>query len=301
VVPLKITSLSSLELHSPTDLVDAVKFLEFADKSVVVIANGTDLIPRMRKRQIAPSVLLDISSFQDDLRYIRQSDGVVRMGALTTLTDVLESPIFKDRLSILHEAAGLFGAPQVRNVATVGGNICSASSSEDLIPVFMALGAKLKLISAEGERIIPLKDFVIGKRVTAMKPSEILVEIHFGYPEEHSWTGFEKLGRRNMLILSLVNEALFLRLEDDLLTVRSARVALNRVAGRIPALAEKTEDFLAGRKLSEETIAQAQRVLASELALTSDFRGSASYRTEVAQVFLKRLLQRCYGKIRSRA
>lgn len=293
--------MSSLELHSPTDLVDALKFLEHADKNVAVIASGTDLIPRMRKRQIAPSVLLDISSLQDDLRYIRRSGGVVRIGALTTLTDVLESSVFKDKLSILHEAAMLFGAPQVRNVATVGGNICSATSSEDLIPVFMALGARVKLISVEGERVIPLKEFIIGKRATARKPSEILAEIHFGYPEERSWTGFEKLGRRNMLILSLVSEALFLSLEDDLLTVRSVRVALNRVAGRVPALAEKTADFLAGRRLSEDTIAQAQRVLASELALTSDFRGSGSYRTEVAQVFLKRLLQRCYGKIRGSA
>lgn len=298
---MQIVSLSSLELYSPTDLGDAVRFLGHADKNVTVIASGTDLIPRMRKRQIAPSMLLDISSFQDDLRYIRQSDRVVRLGALTTLTDVLESQIFKDKLSILHEAAGLFGAPQVRNVATVGGNVCSATSSEDLIPVFMALGARLKLIGAEGERIIPLKEFIVGKRATAMRPSEILAEIHFESPKERSWTGFEKLGRRNMFIISLVNEALCLSLEDDFLTVRSARVALNRVAGRVPALAEKTGDFLAGRKLSEETIAQAQKVLASELALTSDFRGSASYRTEVAQVFLKRLLQRCYGKIRGLA
>ena len=267
---------------------------------MTVIASGTDLIPRMRKRQIAPSVLVDISSFQDDLRYIRQSDQVVRLGALATLTDVLESPVFKDELSILHEAAGLFGAPQVRNVATVGGNVCSATSSEDLIPVFMALGASLKLIGAEGERITPLKEFIVGKRATAMRSSEILAEIQFEYPRERSWTGFEKLGRRNMLFISLVSMALSLSLEKDF-AVRSARVALNRVAGRIPDLAEKTEDFLVGRKLSEETIAQAQTVLASELALTSDFRGSATYRTEVAKVFLKRLLQRCYGKIRGLA
>jgi CO/xanthine dehydrogenase FAD-binding subunit len=298
---LKALGLSSLELFSPTDLGDAVRFLENAEGNVTVVASGTDLIPRMRKRQISPSVLLDISSFQDDLRYIRQSDGVVRLGALTTLTDVLESPIFSSKLSILREAAALFGAPQVRNVATVGGNICSATSSEDLIPVFMALGAKLKLISTEGDRVIPLKEFIVGKRATAMKPSEILAEVHFESPAERSWTGFEKLGRRNMLIISLVNEALCLSMEEDLLTIRSARVALNRVAGRVPALAEKTEEFLTGRKLSEQTIAQAQKVLATELVLTSDFRGSGSYRTEVAKVYLKRLLERCHGKIRGSA
>jgi CO/xanthine dehydrogenase FAD-binding subunit len=100
-----------------------------------------------------------------------------------------------------------------------------------------------------------------------------------------------------MLIISLVSEALLLSLEEDQLTVRSARVALNRVAGRVPALATRTGEFLAGRKLSEETILQAQKVLASELSLTSDFRGSGAYRTEVVLVYLKRLIQRCWKRI----
>lgn len=290
--------LSSFELYTPTDLSDALKFIEPEDKTVAVLASGTDLLPRIRKRQISPSVLLDISSFQDDLRYIHQSDGVVRVGALTTATDLLESPLFTKRLSTVHEAAELFGAPQVRNVATVGGNICSAASSEDLIPVFLALDAKLKLVSAKGEHSVPLQDFIVGKRSTAMKPSEILSEIYFESPKGHSWSGFEKLGRRNMLILSMVNEAILLGLEDDLLTVKSIRIALNRVAGRIPGLARRTAEFLAGQRLSEQTISGAQRILASELELTSDFRGSAAYRAEVAQAYLKRLILRCSGKIR---
>jgi len=285
--------LSSLELYSPTDLADALRFIEHEGRNAAVIASGTDLLPRMRKRQIAPSVLLDISSFTEDLRYIRQTDGVVRLGALTTVTDLLESPVFHANLSIIREAAELFGAPQVRNVATVGGNVCSAASSEDLIPVFMALDASVKLISAKGERALPLKDFIVGKRETALGPSEILSEVSFAAPGGHSWTAYEKLGRRNMLIISIVNEALSLTLEDDLRTIGSARFALNRVSGRIPALAVRTNEFLGGRKLSEETIGQAQKVLASELSLTSDFRGSGSYRTEIAQAFLKRLLQRC--------
>jgi CO/xanthine dehydrogenase FAD-binding subunit len=290
--------LSSLDLFSPTNLEDALKFIQREDKDVAIIASGTDLIPRIRKRQVSPSVLVDISSFQNDLRYIRESDGKVSLGALTTLTDVLESPLARDRLSALHEAAELFGAPQVRNVATVGGNICSAASSEDLIPVFMALGARLKLASAKGERTIPLDGFLKGKRVTKMKPSEILAEVSFEVPKERSWTGFEKLGRRNMLIISLVSMAVSLTLMEDLQTVASVRIALNRVSGQIPALAVKTQDFLSGKKVLPETIRQAQGILASELSLTSDFRASASYRTEVAQVYLKRLLLRCSGRIR---
>ena len=289
--------MSSLELYSPTDLNDALRFLEHDGKNAAVIASGTDLLPRMRRRQISPSILVDISSFTEDLRYIRQSDGTIRLGALTTVTDLLETPMFYGKLSIIREAATLFGAPQVRNVATVGGNICSAASSEDLIPVFMALDAKLKLASARGERIVPLRDFVVGKRQTAMEPSEILAEVSFSPPGGHSWTAYEKLGRRNMLILAMVNEALSLTLEDDLQTIHSARLALNGVSGKIPALAVKTGNFLEGKRVTDQTIAEAQKVLASELSLTSDFRGSGEYRTEVAQVYLRRLVERCTRQI----
>ena len=285
--------MSAMELYSPSDLNDALRFIEHKDGKVAVIASGTDLIPRIRKRQVSPSVLLDISSFTADLRYIRRADGIVRLGALTTISDLLESPILDGELSIIREAATLFGAPQIRNVATVGGNICSAASSEDLIPVFLALDASLKLVSAKGERTVPLKQFIVGKRETTLKPSEILAEVSFRPPEGHSWTAYEKLGRRNMLIIAMVNEAICLTLEDDLRTVRSARIALNRVSGRIPALALRTSDFLKGKRVTDETIAQAQKVLASELSLTSDFRGSGAYRTEVARVYLKRLIERC--------
>jgi len=290
--------MSTLELYTPTDLDDALRFLEHDGRNAVVVASGTDLLPRMRRRQISPSTLVDISSFTEDLRYIRQAEGTIRLGALTTVTDLLESPMFYSKLSIIREAATLFGAPQVRNVATVGGNICSAASSEDLIPVFMALDAKLKLASARGERTVPLKDFVVGKRQTVREPSEILAEISFSPPEGHSWTAYQKLGRRNMLILAIVNEALSLTLEDDLQTIHSARLALNRVSGKIPALAVKTSNFLEGKRVTDQTITKAQGVLASELSLTSDFRGSGEYRAEVAQVYLRRLVERCTRQIR---
>jgi CO/xanthine dehydrogenase FAD-binding subunit len=289
--------MSSLELYSPTDLNDALRFMEHDGRNAAVIASGTDLLPRMRRKQVSPLILVDISSFTEDLRYVRQSDGTIRLGALTTVTDLLESPLFHGKLSVIREAAMLFGAPQVRNVATVGGNICSAASSEDLIPVFMALDANLKLVSARGERTVPLEGFIVGKRETAIEPSEILAEVSFKPPGGHSWTGYEKLGRRNMLILAIVNEALSLTLEDDLHTIHSARVALNRVSGKIPAPAVKTNDFLEGKRVTDQTIAEAQKILASELSLTSDFRGSGEYRTEVAQVYLRRLVERCTRQI----
>jgi carbon-monoxide dehydrogenase medium subunit len=276
---------------------DALKFMESRGEGAAVLAGGTDLLPRIRRRQTIPMALLNIASLQDELRYIREDDGVVRVGALTTVSDLLESDTFGGRLSVVHEAAAMFGAPQIQNVATVGGNVCSATSSEDLIPVFLALDARVKLCSSAAERSLPLRDFVKGKRATAMKPSEILSEVYFGALDGHSWSAFEKLGRRRTLIISLVNESLVLSLEDDLETVGSARIALNRVTGRIPARAEKTERFLTGRKLSDRTTTDAQRMLAAELNLKGDFRGSGAYRAEVATVYLKRLIRRCVAGI----
>lgn len=289
--------MSSSELYSPPDLADALRYIEQGDREVTVIASGTDLMPRMRRGQISPARLLDISSLKEDLGYIRRSDAGVRIGALTTVTELLESPVFTGGLSMVHEVAELFGAPQIRNVATVGGNICSASSSEDLIPVFMVLDARLKLVSAKGQRTVSLKDFVLGKRETALSPSEILAEVSFGAPAKHSWTAFEKLGRRNILIIALVSEAISMTMEDDLETIRSAKIALNRVRGKVPSLAAATGEFLSGRKVTEATIAEAQKVLEGELALTGDFRASASYRAEVAQAYLRKLIQRCYRGI----
>lgn len=290
----------SFDMYSPTDLDDALRFKE-ANAEVSVMASGTDLLPRVRKRQVSHALLLNISPLEADLRYIKSLDGVVRIGALSTVSDLAASALFADRLSMVHEAAAIFGAPQIRNVATVGGNLCSASSSEDLIPVFLALDANVKLISRDGDRSLPLKDFVIEKRRTNLKPSEIFAEVNFRSPTENSWTGFEKLGRRNMLIVAIVNEALSLTLEGDMVTVRSARVALNRVAGRVPAMAARTGEFLAGRRLTEGTIDEAKRVLVSELRLTDDFRGSGAYRVEIAQAFLKRLLERCAERIKEAA
>ena len=288
----------SFDLYVPTDLRDALKFLESNGGHTAILARGTDLLPRIRRRLAWAPTLLDISGLDGDLRYIKRDDGIVRLGALTTVADLLETDLLGMRLEMIRKAGELFGDPQIRNVATVGGNVCSASSSEDLIPVFLALDAKVKLISSRGERVLPLEGFIMGKRETARKNFEILCEVFFEAPRGNCWSGFEKLGRRNILIVSLVSEALLLTLEDDLETIRGVKVALNRVAGKVPARAAKAEAFLSGRKLTPEVIREAQDVLASELALKGDFRASGEYRAELAKVFLKRLLLGCASRIR---
>jgi CO/xanthine dehydrogenase FAD-binding subunit len=290
--------LPGYDVYVPTDLHDALSYLADYGESTSIIARGTDLLPRLRRRQASAVNLLDISGLEKELRYLREQDGSFHIGALTTVSDLLESPLIGRDLELIREAARKFGDPQIRNVATVGGNICSATSSEDLIPVFLALDARVKLASVRGERNLRLKEFIMGKRTVFRKSGEVLSEIELGSLPPDSGSAYEKLGRRNILIKALVNEAIVLTAEGDRETVREARVALNRVAGRVPQRANATEEFLAGKKLNAETVASAQEILSSELTLKTDFRASGEYRTEIAKVYLKRLLELCAFRIR---
>jgi CO/xanthine dehydrogenase FAD-binding subunit len=290
--------LPGYDIYVPTDLHDALGYLGDYGETTSIIARGTDLLPRLRRRQASSANLLDISGLSTELRYLRKEDGSFHIGALTTVSDLLESPVLGREFELIRDAARKFGDPQIRNVATVGGNICSASSSEDLIPVFLALDARVKLSSLKGERGLPLKDFILGKRTVFRKSGELLSEIEVGSLPPESASAYDKMGRRNILIIALVNEAVVLTAEGDRETIREAHVALNRLAGRVPQRAKATEEFLGGKKLTGETVASAQDVLASELALKTDFRASGEYRADIAKVYLKRLLELCAFRIR---
>jgi CO/xanthine dehydrogenase FAD-binding subunit len=282
----------------PTDLRDALSYLADYGETTAVIARGTDLLPRLRRHQASAVNLLDISGLDGDLRYVRRDDGSYHIGALTRVSDLMDSPLLGREFELIREAGRKFGDPQIRNMATVGGNICSASSSEDLIPVFLALDARVKLSGAKGVRSLPLKDFVMGKRTLFRKSGEILSELELDALPPNSASAYEKIGRRNILIIALVNEAVVITAEEDRETVRGAKIALNRLAGRVPERAHSTEEHLAGKKLSSETLASAQDILASELVLKTDFRASGEYRTAIAKVFLKRLLELCAFRMR---
>lgn len=290
--------MAGFDIYVPTSLADALSYMEEFGEGTTVLARGTDLVPRLKRRQVTASNLLDLSGLELDLRYVRVDGGSLRIGALTTVSDLLESPSIGKELEVIRDAGSKFGDPQIRNVATVGGNVCSASSSEDLIPVLLALDAKLKLSSSKKERVVPLKEFILGKRTTFRKSGEILTEVEVPQLPSNSGSAYDKLGRRNTLIIALVNMAVVLTLEPDLETVLKASVSLNRVSGRIPQRATLVEGYLAGRRLTSDAVAAAQGILANELSLGSDFRASGEYRADVAKVFLGRLLGRCVSRIR---
>ena len=239
---------------------------------------------------------MDISGLQE-LRYIKREAGTIRIGSLTTIADLEAERNDSVWGRLLTDVVGKFGSPNIRSVATVGGNICAASSSEDLIPIFLVLDARVKTIRKSGSREIPLQEFLVAKRKTTLAADEILGEISFPEPSARAACSFQKLGMRNILILALVSVAVFLETDDARSKIIQARVALNRLKGKIPQRVESVEKELVGRKLDEHTIKSAVERLGEELALTSDFRASSEYRCEAVKVLLGRALADCQQRI----
>jgi MoaD family protein len=280
------------EVYVPENLDDALNYLAENPADTLPIAGGTDLLPRIRRKKVSVKRLLDLSGLTQ-LRYISRDEGDIKIGALTTIADFGERNDNSAWSIVLDQVAKKFGSPNIRSVATVGGNICSASSSEDLIPVFLTLDARVKTIRKSGARDLTLRDFLIAKRKTALNGDEILAEVSFLETDGRSVCSFQKLGLRNILIISVVSVAAFLEVDPASSKIMSARIALNRLKGKIPERAESVEKELLERKLDERTIDAAVDVLGRELALTSDSRASADYRREAAKVLLRRALLEC--------
>jgi xanthine dehydrogenase FAD-binding subunit len=283
------------DMYVPNDLTDLLEYLDTHPTSVQLIANGSDLITRMRKRELKPKVLVDLSGLSE-FNYVRKEGETIRIGGLTTIADLVDSPILEAH-PIFREVAAKFGGPAIRNVATVGGNICAASSSEDLLPVFLVLDAKVRLKSKLGERVLPLEQFLKSKRVTDLKGNEMLIETLFPEPDKDSTGTFEKIGMRNSLIIAFVSCAVFLRLDKAAQTADRVRIAFNRVAHKIPERAKRSEDKLLGKMLTPQLLDETVSVLKRELQLSSDFRASGEYRSDVASVLFKRALNRAYERL----
>ena len=287
------------DMYVPESLNDLLSYLDDHQPGVQLIANGTDLINRIQRRQVETRVLVDISGLSE-FNYVRDDSGKIRIGALTTIQDLISSPVLGHHYDVFRDVASKFGGPSIVNMATVGGNICAASSSEDLIPVLLVLGASVTLRSRKGERVIGLDDFLTNKRQTAMLPNEILIETMFDELDDQSTCAFEKIGMRNSLIIAFLNCSVCLKLSKESKRIEEIKIAMNRVSGKIPNRATKTEDELRGNPLTKEHVENAITVLKNELQLTSDFRASKEYRQNVGPVLFKRTLIKCSERLGER-
>jgi CO/xanthine dehydrogenase FAD-binding subunit len=258
------------------------------DGSHKVYAGGTDVIPKMKRRLIkAPEVLIDLKGVSD-LDYIEYDgfDGL-KIGPLTTVSDVADSKIVKDHFPLLAQAANSIASRQIRNRATIAGNICNAVPSADSAPALLCLESRIICSSLKGSRTIEMGRFFTGPNQTVLKPDEILKEIQVPNMPERSKGVYLKLSTRSRMDLALVGVAAILSLESG--SIRDARIGLGAVAPT-PMRAKKAEESLVGNRISEETIEKAAKLAAEESKPISDHRASAEYRKMMVEVLVKRAL-----------
>jgi xanthine dehydrogenase small subunit len=251
------------------------------------IAGGTDLMVQLEADVgEPPERILDLSRL-DELRGVSTDGYDVSIGALTTYTELRQSPLVSARLRALSEAAATVGAAQIQNRGTIGGNICNASPAGDTLPVLLAVDAVFECASPAGIREVPAREFWTGYRQTALRDDELLVRIRFAVDRSRR-TRFRKVGTRAAQAISKVVLALSFRDDDG--TWRDVRVALGSVAATT-IRAVQTEAVLEGTRPGKAVADEAARVLASEISPIDDVRSTAGYRRSVSARVLHRLLR----------
>lgn len=282
--------MSAIEQYSaPTSLDEAVEILRAGN--VTVFAGGTDVMVQSQigKVQLKP-VLMNIRRIAG-ISGVRAEGGTIRIGALTTITELLDSALVRERLGILREACDHFASDQLRNAATLGGNICNASPAGDTLVPLLVLNARVALVSKPNgsisRRTVPLAEFFAGPGRTHRQPGELLTEIELPEPPAGFHGVFFKFGTRPALDIATIS--IGLGAVRDAGVLRDVRVAYGSVAPT-PIRGPLTEAALEGRALDTQTIEAALGAAAEETHPISDVRASGWYRIEMIRNTLRRIL-----------
>jgi carbon-monoxide dehydrogenase medium subunit len=282
------------DVHQPASVTEAVALAVRLAPQARYLAGGTDLIIQINRKRCTPAHLIALDRI-DGLRGIETPADGIRVGALTTHKAIESHAAFAGPLAALQEAARVVGGHQVRNVATIGGNIVNASPAADLLPVLLALDAQVTLAGERGTRELLLAAFLRGPGVTDRSPDELLLQVAFAPPAERSATAFLKAGRRRAMEISVVCVAALLTLDGGG-TCRDARIALGAV-GPTAQRAAAAEQVMRGATPDGALLREAGRLAAESCAPISDVRASAEYRRMLVQALVPRALQRCLDRI----
>lgn len=271
---------------------EALAELEVGGADVKVIAGGTDLVLNMKKKKILPRRVISLHNLKE-LDFVRTQDAQVRIGALTRHADIAADPLLKNHLPILGEAVGLIGSWQIRNVGTIGGNICNASPAADSAPALLVLNARLVVASKKAQREIPLDSFFTGPGETVLETGQILKEIVIELPKQRSAGCYLKLRRRKAVDVSVAGVAFQAETESDGRALARVGIALGGVAPT-PIRVPEAEAVLTGLPLDEALtrISACAKIAAQAADPIDDVRASASYRRTIVDVFLHQCAQK---------
>jgi carbon-monoxide dehydrogenase medium subunit len=284
----------SFEYLRPKTVPEAIALLQQHGEEAKILSGGQSLIPMMKLRLARPGYLIDINRISG-LSYIKEEGGYLKIGALTREAEIEGSPLVRSKYPLLLDTASVIADPQVRNLATVAGNLAHGDPANDHPATMIALGAQVVATGAKGERVIPIENFFVSFFTTALEQNEILTEIRIPIPPARSGGAYFKLERK---VGDFATAAVAAQLTlDDKGNVQKIGIGLTNV-GATPIKAKSAEDFLRGKKLDDGSIAQAAQLAAKDAQPSPDLRGPAEYKRGLIQELTKRALSRARERAR---
>jgi CO/xanthine dehydrogenase FAD-binding subunit len=269
---------------SPQTVSDAVSSLRQYAKEAQLMSGGTDIVPLLKRGKLTSRYIIGLNRISG-LDYLQVDDGKLKIGALTKVAAVEKSDIIKQKCFSLFEAAKVFATPQIRNMATIGGNICRSSPSADLVCALISFDSQVKLIGESSERIVLLEDFFTGAGTNVLD-HEVLTEIIIPLSEKSFGCAFQKITRTSSDIakincavkINMINERC-----DDIRIVLGA-VASKPIRGRI------AENVIKGERVTEEVLKKAGEMVCKDILPINDIRSTAVCRTGIAEFLVKKLV-----------
>jgi len=291
-----IRRLPKFEYHTPASMAEALGLLKKYGLKARVIAGGTDLLLAMKKRAVAPEHLVNVKNIKTMKGISYNEKKGLKIGALVTLEELEGSALITEKAPALWDAVCVMASPQVRTLATIGGNLCSAVPSADTAPPLIAMGAEAVLSGPKGERTVLVEKLFKGPAQTKVARNEILTHIQIPKQPDRSSAAYLKLMRRAAMDLALVGVAAYVCLDKDEKTCKEVRIALGAVAPT-PIRAPMAEQMLMGKEVTQALAEETGKVAGTVCSPITDVRASLGYRCDMVEVLTRRAVMEAFGRI----
>lgn len=284
------------DYYTPKTLEEATAFLARHGDDAYPLAGGTDLVTKTRYGRLTPKTVVSLQAIPNLRDITPEHDGGLRIGAMVTVNQLVDSDQIREHYSLIAEAAGKMASPLIRNLATVGGNLCNAAPSADMAPALIALAAEAVIVGPDGERRLPLEEFFVGPGQTVLARGELLTAISLPPPDHGTRGVYLKHMHRQAMDIAIAGVAALIRLgsspdgSSQSPPCAKARIVLGAVAPT-PLRAYDAERVLESVPLTEETIAESARRAAGASRPIDDTYSSAWYRREMVEVLTRRALE----------
>lgn len=292
--------MDGMVMKTPDTLEELTKALKDADKDTYLISGGTDLIIKFRKDRIYTGTVIDLKGIKE-LRYIKEEDGCIKIGAGTTFTEIADNRLVQKHAACLVQGVCQIGSTQIRNVATIGGNVANAFAGADGIPGLMAMDAKVKVINAQGETYVKeIERILLGGGKNSLRPDEVIIEIIIPILGQGYKSAFAKVGSRSRVTIAKMNIAAVVKVNEANGMIEDARIVLGALGSKA-FHSSLVENILMGKKISEDLAAAFVDGLTEQVDLAIPGRKSRSYKREAIKGLGDEIYHKLFEKTGSEA